>query len=230
MKTISMLLIMAALVQAALAAPITITNSSFESNPTLTDANANGNTPDWNFFRATNTYLINNSSGINVAGTTGSQFLFFEPYADLTPIAWQNTGATYGPGTYTITVDVGYATGYADAGANASANFQLLAYDGAGGYTYNLAGGTPTIVSAATLQSHDGALATYTYTLNVANNAAYLGQTVTVLVGAESLLFSTQAGQNVSYDNVRLDYMPVPEPATGLLVLLGLAGVLKRRR
>jgi hypothetical protein len=104
---------------------------------------------------------------------TGSQFLFFEPYADGAPQTWQNTGTNFSAGIYTLTVDVGYATGFATDGGNATASFQLSAFNG---LSYDNTIATPTTVSSTTLSGHYGSFSTYTFTMNLTGGETFIGQ------------------------------------------------------
>jgi hypothetical protein len=176
--------------------------------------NANGNTPRWTI-SGTNTYLVRNGvgsirfgefpwntpPGLPPGGVSGSQALFFEPYADGSPYAYQNTGVKFTPGTYTLTVDVGMATGFADLGEDASAEFQLLAYDGT---TYHDdLGVAATVVSSAEILATYGSLARYIYTLNLDGSESFMGHEIVILLKAHK---NTSTWQNISYDNVRLDF------------------------
>jgi len=120
--------------------------------------------------------------------------------------------------------------GFATDGGNATANFQLLSYDGIS-YNYNL-GVAATTVSAATLGANNGSLLTYNYTLNLDGSEGFIGNNVVIFLQAQTT--TPGSFQNVSYDNVRLDFTPfaVPEPSTTALAISGAAGLalMARRR
>jgi hypothetical protein len=178
-----------------------------------------------------NTYLINKTgpSGITATNVTGNQFLFFEPYFDGgNSYVYQNTSQAFAAGTYTMTVDIGYGLGAATDGGNATANFQLLSYDVISD-TYNYTvGAAATTVSAATLAGHYGSLQSYTYTLNLDGSEGIIGDDVVIFLQAQT----TTPGiwQNVSYDNVRLDFSPIPEPSSVAMLLGGIGTLTLRRR
>jgi hypothetical protein len=227
MKQISMLLIIAALFQAAQAAPITVANASFEDPATANYVGTNGGDgtnglPGWLHPAWTNTYLINKSGGTATAtGVTGNQFLFLEPYNDGgNSYVYQNTGAKFAAGTYTLTVDVGMATGFADWSEDASAEFQLVAFDGTV-YNYNLGVAATTVI----VKNELGKLSSYSYTLDLGGSESFIGNDVVIVLKGNK---NTSTFQNVSYDNVRLD--AVPEPASLLLLGLGSLTLLRRRR
>ena len=126
-----------------------------------------------------------------------------------------------------MTVDIGYGLGFATDGGNATANFQLLSYNGIS-YNYSV-GAAATTVSASTLAGHNGSLQSYTFTLNLNGTESFIGDDVVIFLQAKT----TTPGiwQNVSYDNVRLNYVAaVPEPSTYALVLGGIATLLLIRR
>jgi hypothetical protein len=189
------------------AAPITVQNHSFESPGTTgyigVGQFAGGNSlvnHGWNISGA-NTYLINKNSSITASNVTGNQFLLFEPFADGDVMVYQNTGATFAAGTYTLTVDIGMATGFADYGENATAEFQLLSFNGS--YNYNV-GAAATSVS---VKNHNGSLATYTYTLTLNGSENFIGDEIAILLKGNQ---NGSTNQNVSYDNVRLDFVELP--------------------
>ena len=191
------------------AAPITVQNHSFESPVTSDYVSINPGLPGWSAPADVNTYLINKTgpSGLTATNVTGNQFLFLEPYADGgNSYVFQNTSQAFAAGTYTMTVDIGYGLGGATAGGNATANFQLLSYDGSS-YNYTV-GAAATTVSAATLAGHNGNLQTYTFTLNLNGTESFIGDDVVIFLQAQT----TTPGiwQNVSYDNVRLDFVALP--------------------
>ena len=138
---------------------------------------------------------------------------------------YQNTSQAFAAGTYTLSVDIGYGLGFATAGGNATANFQLLSYNGSS-YNYSV-GASATIVNAVTLAGHNGSLQSYTYTLNLNGRESFIGDDVVIFLQAQTT--TPLISQNVSYDNVQLTSV-VPEPSTYALLLGGLATLLLFRR
>jgi hypothetical protein len=210
------------------AAPITVQNHSFESPVTSDYVSINGGLPGWSAPAFVNTYVVKNGGLVSfTSGVTGDQALFFEPWADGgNSYVYQNTGEVFAAGTYTMTVDIGYGMGFATDGGNATANFQLLSYDGVS-YNYSL-GVAATTVSASTLASNNGKLLNYTYTLNLNGSEAFIGDEVVIFLQAQTT--TPAIWQNVSYDNVRLDAAAVPEPGAWALLAVGLTAIMTFRR
>jgi hypothetical protein len=212
------------------AASIAVINSSFESPVTAgfigVGQFAGGNSlanHGWNISGA-NTYLINKNSSITASNVTGNQFLLFEPFADGDILVYQNTGASFAAGTYTLTVDVGMATGFADWGENATAEFQLLSYNAAEyGYNYNVGAAATSVL----VKNHNGSLATYSYTLALNGTESFIGDTIAILLEGNQ---NGSTNQNVSYDNVRLDFTPIPEPSSVAMLLGGIGTLTLLRR
>jgi hypothetical protein len=208
---------------------IAVQNFSFETPVTADYVNINGGLPGWSAPANVNTYVVKNGGLVNfTSGVTGNQALFFEPYADGgNSYVYQNTREVFDAGTYTMTVDIGYGLGFATDGGNATANFQLLSYNGIS-YNYSV-GAAATTVSAATLAGHNGNLQSYTFTLNLNGTESFIGDDVVIFLQAQTTTPGTF--QNVSYDNVQLNYVAaVPEPSTYALVLGGIATLLLIRR
>jgi len=213
------------------AVSIIVQNHSFESPVTAgfigVGQFAGGNSlvnHGWNISGA-NTYLINKNGSITASNVTGNQFLLFEPFADGDVMVYQNTGASFAAGTYTLTVDVGMATGFADWGQNATAEFQLVSYDGVSSYNYNV-GAAATSVS---VKNHNGSLATYNYTLALDGTESFIGDTIAIVLKGNQ---NGSTNQNVSYDNVRLDFTaaPIPEPSSVAMLLGGIGALTLLRR
>jgi hypothetical protein len=190
------------------AAPITVQNHSFESPVTSDYVNINPVLPGWSAPQWVNTYVVKNGGLVSfTSGVSGDQALFLEPWADGgNSYVYQNTGEVFAAGTYTVTVDIGYGLGFGTAGGNATANFQLLSYDGSS-YNYSV-GAAATTVSAATLAGHNGNLQTYTFTLNLNGTESFIGDDVVIFLQAQTT--TPGNSQNVSYDNVRLDFVELP--------------------
>jgi len=191
---------------------IAVSNSSFESPVTADYVGVNAGLPGWNAPPDGNSYIVRNggTSGIAASGTSSNQFLFLEPFADgPNSYVWQNTGQHFAAGTYELSVDIGYAAGAFTGGGDATANFQLLAYDGST-YDYDL--GVPaTTVSATTLAGHNGSLRTYSFTLNLTGNESFIGEEIAVFL--QSATTTASQAQNVSFDNVRLKQIGPPPPS-----------------
>ena len=217
------------------AAPITVQNLSFEDPVTSDYVSINPGLPGWSAPASVNTYVVKNGGLVSfTSGVSGDQALFFEPWADggnsyvYQNTNEENTGEVFAAGTYTLTVDIGYGMGFGTDGGNATANFQLLSYDGIS-YNYSV-GAAATTVSAATLAGHNGNLQTYTFTLNLNGSEGFIGDDVVIFLQAQT----TTPGiwQNVSYDNVRLDFTaaPIPEPSSVAMLLGGIGALTLLRR
>jgi hypothetical protein len=210
------------------AASIAVINSSFESPVTSDYVSINGGLSGWSAPAFVNSYVVKNGGLVSyTGGVTGNQALFFEPYNDGgNSYVYQNTGEAFAAGTYTMTIDIGYGLGFATDGGNATANFQLLSYDGSS-YNYTV-GAAATTVSAATLAGHNGSVQSYTYTLSLDGSEAFIGDDVVIFLQAQT----TTPGiwQNVSYDNVRLDFTAIPEPSSVAMLLGGIGALTLRRR
>ncbi len=210
------------------AASILVANHSFEGPVTSDYVSINGGLPGWSAPEFVNTYVVKNGGLVSyTSGVTGNQALFLEPYNDgSNSYVYQNTGETFAAGTYTMTVDIGYGLGFATDGGNATANFQLLSYDGSS-YNYTV-GAAATTVSAATLAGHNGSVQSYTYTLNLDGTEAFIDDAVVIFLQAQT----TTPGiwQNVSYDNVRLDFTAIPEPSSVTMLLGGIGALTLLRR
>jgi len=176
----------------------------------------------WNISGA-NTYLVKNGGLVSyTSGVVGNQSLFFEPFADGDVMVWQNLGENFAAGTYNLSVNVGMGSGFAVNGELATAEFQLLSYDGA--YNYNLGVAATSVL----VKNYQGALTTFNYTLTLNGTESFIGQEIAVVLRG---LKNGSTNQNVSYDNVQLTYVAaIPEPSTYALVLGGLATLLLIRR
>jgi hypothetical protein len=228
-------LILVLAMQAVQAQSIIVQNSSFEDPVTANYASINGpngndGLPGWSHPSWVNSYVVKNGGLVSyTSGVAGNQTLFLEPYNDGgNSYVYQNTSQAFAAGTYTLSVDVGYGLGFATDGGNATANFQLLSYDGIS-YNYNL-GVAATTVSAATLGANNGSLLTYNYTLNLDGSEGFIGNDAVIFLQAQTT--TPGSFQNVSYDNVRLDFTAVPEPSTAALTISWAAGLalMARRR
>jgi hypothetical protein len=206
---------------------IAVTNFSFENPVTSDYVSINGGLPGWSAPAFVNTYVVTNGGLVSfTSGVTGNQALFFEPWADgVNSYVYQNTSQAFAAGTYTLSVDIGYGLGFATNGGNATANFQLLSYNGSS-YNYSV-GASATIVNAVTLAGHNGSLQSYDYTLTLDGTESFIGDDVVIFLQAQTTTPSIL--QNVSYDNVQLTSV-VPEPSTYALLLGGLATLLLFRR
>lgn len=201
-------------VSAAQPINITVQNYSFET-PVTSDytgvgqfagANSLANY-GWNIYGA-NSYVVKNGGLVNyTSGVVGNQALFLEPWVDgsdtdpvLNPHVWQIVGSKFARGTYNLSVNAGMGSGFADSAQDATAEFQLLAYDGSS-YNYNL-GVAPTSVL---VKNYNGSLNTFNYTLNLTGTESFIGDDVTIFLKAYK---NGSTSQNVSYDNVQLTYTP----------------------
>jgi hypothetical protein len=201
-------------VSAAQPINITVQNYSFET-PVTTDyttvrpvSSGGPGLSGWNIY-GDNSYVVKNGGGtVNYSsGVVGNQALFLEPWVDgsdtnpvLNPHLWQNVSAKFARGTYTLSVNAGMGSGYATLAEEATAEFQLLAYDGSK-YNYNL-GVAPTSVL---VKNYNGYLNTFNYTLNLTGTESFIGNDIAIFLKAYK---NGSTFQNVSYDNVQLTYTP----------------------
>jgi len=118
------------------------------------------------------------------------------------------TGSTLAAGTYTLTLDVAK---FQDArGFDLSASF--------------LAGSTALTASSSTTPTPtDGTLLTRSYSYDVSELDPLIGQTL-------GLNFSTIGDTAAMFDNVRVDFVAIPEPSSLALAALGFGAVLLRMR
>jgi hypothetical protein len=187
--------------QLSQAVPIEIQNSSFEEPVTADYVSINSGLPAWDAPAQVNTYVVRSGQLTTIGGVTGSQSLFFEPYADGDSHVLQNTGATFVKGDYTLSVDVGISSGFATDGQNGDASIQLLAFDGS---THTAV--SAKVVSSSKLWSHYNNYRTYICRLHVTGKESWIGQTVAIRLGASGTVGGLW--QNVSMDHVRLDWTP----------------------
>jgi hypothetical protein len=209
---------------------IAVQNFSFETPVTANAigvgqfAGANSLTNyGWNIDGA-NTYLVRNGGGSATysSGVVGNQALFFEPYADGNVMVWQNLGEFFAAGTYNLSVNVGMGLGFADNGELATAEFQLLSYDGS--YNYNLGVAATSVL----VKDYQGALTTFDYMLTLNGTESFIGDEIAIVLKGNP---NGSTFQNVSYDNVQLTYVAaIPEPSTYALVLGGIVTLLLIRR
>jgi hypothetical protein len=176
----------------------------------------------WNIIGA-NTYLVKNGGLVSyTSGVVGNQALFFEPYNDGDVMVWQNLGENFAAGTYNLSVNVGMGSGFAADGELATAEFQLLSFDGA--YNYDLGVAATSVL----VKDYNGFLNTFNYTLTLNGTESFIGQEIAVVLKG---LKNGSTFQNVSYDNVQLTYVAaIPEPSTYALVLGGIVTLLLIRR
>ena len=209
---------------------IAVQNFSFET-PVTADyigvgQNAGANSLanyGWNIIGG-NTYLVKNGGGsaTYTSGVVGNQALFFEPYNDGNVMVYQNLGESFAAGTYNLSVNVGMGTGFADWGEQATAEFQLLSYDGA--YNYDLGVAATSVL----VKNYQGALTTFNYTLTLNGTESFIGDEIAIVLKGNP---NGSTFQNVSYDNVQLSYVAaIPEPSTYAMVLGGIATLLLIRR
>ena len=221
------------------AVSITVPNYSFETsvvpaNPgylSTGDATINLNSvtvANWIPVYTEHAYLVRQSF-FSMSGVTGDQYMYLQPGYDGNPQFYQNIGSQYQVGTYTLSVDIGYSSsGGQNAGQNADAYFQLWSHDGA---VYTPLG-TKAVVSSTTLAAHNGSFVTYSLTLDALADSAWRGKDIVIRIDGYSPTAPGTVLQNVSYDNVRLDFTPIPEPSSVTMLLGGIGALtlLRRRR
>lgn len=200
LKFLSSLLLTASVFAADISS-LPVVNGDFENPYAPPDANTNADRglPNWTV-SGKNTYIINIANPeITITGVTGNQYIFFEPFYDGgDTFLQQNIGEKFKQGTYTLTVDIGYATGVYDTKKDASAKLQFWASDGNSEFPV----GDPAVIGAEMLSGHSGNLVTYRLNLVTKSDSPWLGKDILVRVGA------FDGEQNVAIDNVRADFKP----------------------
>jgi hypothetical protein len=219
---------------------IAVQNFSFET-PVTSDyvKVAEGSGPNalsnygWQGAFAPNNYVVANGGGtVNYSsGVVGNQTLFMEPWLDGTPetspMVWQNLGEGFAAGTYNLSVNVGQASGYATLLELATAEFQLAAFTGSGSGPTSLNYNLGVAATSVLVKDYYGYLNTFNYTLTLNGTESFIGQEIAIVLKANR---NGSWQQNVSFDNVQLTYVAVPEPSTYALVVGGIATLLLIRR
>jgi hypothetical protein len=193
------------------AAPIVVQNFSFE-DPAIPDnsitAYPNPSAPnqitDWT---APNIAGIYNptGSGAYTSISDGTQIAFND---SSTPIA-QTLGVDLEAGVYTLTI----ATGWRLDGANI--------YAGGSFGLYTVTGDTALASQALVSPAVQGTFADESVTLTVLAGDPNIGNPFQIELSG----YSPHTDATTDFDNIRLDYVPAPEPSTFALVAVAMAGL-----
>ena len=219
---------LALVASSAFAAPLFITNASFE-DPVVADGGYTGNTnPGWSgsTFGTQNptSSLFTGATGNALPGTaTGDNDGYLNTAANTNPFAVQSDLVLVSNGglsatiadntTYTLTVAIGKRSDY----PNSNAKIEILS---------NLASATATTILAA--DQPVGTFSDFTATFTTAPSGdPRVGTNLRVQITATS----PDGGlSQLNFDNVRLDAAAVPEPAAMSLLGFGGISLLARRR
>lgn len=179
--------------------PITVLNAGFE-DVVLADGASSGSVPSWTEIGGA---TLNPTIAKFPAEAPEGQNVAFGNSATIS-----QTVGSLAYGTYVLSVKIGDPLDM-----------------GFGGYSINLRRGTTFLVTASSSlpTPADGtfAVATRTYDVLPTNaNGAFVGQSFNIL-----LLVSTPSGNQTAFDDVKLDFVPLPEPSTIVLAGLGVAAL-----
>lgn len=187
------------------AIPVAITNAGFES-PVLADGAQSSSAAGWTRFGSAS-FTNPTASQFTDEAYEGQNIALFTGGATLTQIV-----GAIGYGTYTLTAALGDPLGASLSGLSLS-----------------LRRGTSFLSPSITtfLPPADGGYSIYSRVYEVTPdnaNGTFFGDQFNIFA-----LVSSSSGQ-VAMDDVRLDFSPVPEPASVALFILGLAGLGFSRR
>lgn len=193
--------------------PVVVGAHTFDPQPWRRPAGSGGNSGEYNPLAPVFGNQVGDQLGfVSLRDFSGSWGAL---YQDVTTIA---------PGTYTMTVGVAHEPGYEPTAAPLSLNFEAVG------------GGLPTSL----LSEND-------FTVDSVNSTEFtdLSVNLTVPAGSEDIgrdlrLVLVASGQEAGtdpldpratylFDNVRLEFTPVPEPSSAAFVLISLATVFCRR-
>ena len=213
--------LMMALAQAARATPITVANADFEDPILAAGAYfqiTSGSVPNWSA-NDPNIYVLKGAEfGL---GATASNVAFLEPNANpsvATQIVYQVLGEIVRAGTYKLTVDAGHSTSYG------SVDVATDAIIGFGHFNPDTSSYAELQVdTVASSLMPNGSLSSISMTMNISSGSAYLGESLVVVLASP---YQSAGMCNVSFDNVSVDYVGIPEPSSLTLVAAGIAGLL----
>jgi hypothetical protein len=216
---IASLPVVAAMTVAAHAAPITVTNFSFES-PDLNDNSNVGTVTGWTtsaaqvgVFDSINSFF-SNTAGNNTpltAPADGGQMLFTNNINGIGQ-ASQIVGIVQGGTPYQLTVAVGRA--------KTGAAF--------GSYLIELLANSTVIATANSVTPIVDTFVDVSATVSPAVSSAFAGQTLSILIMQNDPVNTNFATQRQNYyDNVRLE---VPEPASISCMTISMIGLAMKRR
>lgn len=204
------------------AATVTIANFSFEDQTVADGATNTGAIDGWVSTGGTRGIENHNTGKYAGADASEGNNVFFNNTSSGTVTTAADIGLI-AEGTYTLSVDFMVRTG-ASADRNPLTDFGLVLTSA----DTTILGTAGTYVNSVQDPTHVGGIFTRTYTLTVGAGNANIGTGYKIHFDAVG---SSGNFQQMSFDNVKLDFAPVPEPSsTALLGLGGLALILHRRR
>ena len=151
---------------------------------------------------------------------------------------WSNTGAVAGNALITMSVYLVDSETFASVSAKDQAGIYEWASTQTATYTAENKNGTGGLIAANTVKKTDAAASTTYYSIITAEytDATYgdmymaVAKSVTVPPAGTATVSNIFGGQATATTGGIRDWQAVPEPTSGLLLLLGVAGLALRRR
>jgi len=131
--------------------------------------------------------------------------------------------------TYTLSAQIGNIASGRDVAQN---DYNL---NGFPGYRVDLMAGSTVLATSQTIDPGaiaEGTFATAQWQYTTGGSDAELGQVLTIRLVNLNVIDSSDplADLEVDFDNITLDVVPVPEPSSGVLLVLGVTALMLRRR